>query len=101
MNDRSSQNATVESENVAVSARNLGKSYGETVAVRDLSFDARAGEVMGLLGPNGAGKTTTIKMLTTLLADRHGVGDHRRPRCGIATRCRETGDRLGRSVRSG
>lgn len=68
MNDRSSQNATVESENVAVSARNLGKSYGETVAVRDLSFDARAGEVMGLLGPNGAGKTTTIKMLTTLLA---------------------------------
>lgn len=67
MNDRSSQNATVESENVAVSAQNLGKSYGETVAVRDLSFDARAGEVMGLLGPNGAGKTTTIKMLTTLL----------------------------------
>ena len=52
---------------VAVSARGLGKSYGATVAVRDLSFEARAGEVTGLLGPNGAGKTTAIEMLTTLL----------------------------------
>ncbi|MFV9672127.1 MAG: ATP-binding cassette domain-containing protein [Acidimicrobiia bacterium] len=55
-------------DGIAVSARSLGKTYGDTVAVRDLSFDARAGEVMGLLGPNGAGKTTTIKMLTTLLS---------------------------------
>jgi len=67
MTDRSSRDGVVGSASVAVSARNLGKSYGDTVAVRDLSFDARAGEVMGLLGPNGAGKTTTIKMLTTLL----------------------------------
>ena len=67
MTDRTSRGVGVESDNVAVSARGLGKSYGENVAVRDLSFDARAGEVMGLLGPNGAGKTTTIKMLTTLL----------------------------------
>ena len=53
---------------VAVAARGLSKSYGDTRAVADLSFDARAGEVTGLLGPNGAGKTTTIKMLTTLLS---------------------------------
>jgi ABC-2 type transport system ATP-binding protein len=53
---------------VAVAARGLTKSFGETRAVTDLWFDARAGEVTGLLGPNGAGKTTTINMLTTLLS---------------------------------
>lgn len=51
-----------------VVADGLCKAYGETQAVRDLSFEARAGAVMGLLGPNGAGKTTAIKMLTTLLS---------------------------------
>jgi len=54
-------------QGVGVLADGLWKSYGETPAVRDLSFTAAPGEVMGLLGPNGAGKTTTIKMLTTLL----------------------------------
>ena len=58
---------------IAVSARGLSKSFGDTHAVRDLSFDARAGEVTGLLGPNGAGKTTTIKMLTTLLSIDSGA----------------------------
>ena len=53
---------------IAVAARGLCKSFGDTRAVTDLSFDARAGEVTGLLGPKGAGKTTTIKMLTTLLS---------------------------------
>lgn len=48
-------------------AEALYKSYGDTEAVRDLSFEARAGSVFALLGPNGAGKTTTINMLTTLL----------------------------------
>ncbi len=48
-------------------AEGLHKSYGETEAVLDLSFEARAGSVFALLGPNGAGKTTTINMLTTLL----------------------------------
>ena len=45
----------------------LHKSYGDTEAVIDLSFEAWAGSVFALLGPNGAGKTTTINMLTTLL----------------------------------
>ena len=52
---------------VVIEASGLGKSYGDTVAVRDLSCAVEAGKVLGLLGPNGAGKTTTINMLTTLL----------------------------------
>src|ERR1700734_2476161 len=47
----------------AVSVRNLAKSYGDTVAVRDISFEVEKGEVFALLGPNGAGKTTTIEIL--------------------------------------
>jgi ABC-2 type transport system ATP-binding protein len=44
----------------------------EVVAVDDISFDVREGELFGLLGPNGAGKTTTVKMLTTLLIPTGG-----------------------------
>ncbi|MDA8268830.1 MAG: ATP-binding cassette domain-containing protein [Actinomycetota bacterium] len=51
---------------VAVSVHGLGKSFGRTVAVRDVSFHARRGAVLGVLGPNGAGKTTTVRMLATL-----------------------------------
>jgi len=45
----------------------------EVIAVDDISFDIRDGELFGLLGPNGAGKTTTVKMLTTLLIPTHGT----------------------------
>jgi len=57
----------VRTDTPVVVASGLWKAYGKTQAVRDLSFEAHAGEVMGLLGPNGAGKTTAIRMLTTLL----------------------------------
>ena len=43
--------------------RDLRKSYGETEAVRGISFEVERGEVFGLLGPNGAGKTTTVEIL--------------------------------------
>ena len=51
----------------AVNIENLVKSFGELVAVNDLTLDIREGEIYALLGPNGAGKTTTIKMLMGLL----------------------------------
>jgi ATP-binding cassette, subfamily A (ABC1), member 3 len=42
---------------------NLSKHFGKNVAVDDVSFGLRSGEIMALLGPNGAGKTTTINMI--------------------------------------
>ena len=50
----------------------ITKSFGPLVAVRDLSFEARPGEIIGLLGPNGAGKTTAIRVLSTILAPTRG-----------------------------
>lgn len=50
-----------------IKAENLKKSYGSTVAVKDVSFEAQKGQTLGLLGPNGAGKTTTIQLLCGLL----------------------------------
>jgi len=51
----------------AVEIQNLVKSFGDLVAVNDISLEVREGEIYALLGPNGAGKTTTIKMLMGLL----------------------------------
>lgn len=50
-----------------IEVRNLRKSFGNHVAVNDVSFHIRKGEFYSLLGPNGAGKTSTISMLSTLL----------------------------------
>jgi ABC-2 type transport system ATP-binding protein len=44
-----------------ISVTNLGKRYGTTVAVDDVSLEVREGEIFGLIGPNGAGKTTTME----------------------------------------
>jgi ABC-2 type transport system ATP-binding protein len=44
-----------------ISVTNLGKRYGKTVAVDDVSLEVREGEIFGLIGPNGAGKTTTME----------------------------------------
>jgi ABC-2 type transport system ATP-binding protein len=51
---------------MAIEVRDLTKRYGEILAVNQISFDVREGEIFGFLGPNGAGKTTTIRMLTGL-----------------------------------
>ncbi|QBO37474.1 ATP-binding cassette domain-containing protein [Periweissella cryptocerci] len=51
----------------AIEIKNLTKKFDDKVAVDNVSFEVRKGEVFGLLGPNGAGKTTTLRMITTLL----------------------------------
>ena len=53
--------------------QHIAKSFGTVLAVNDVSFDVRPGEIFAFLGPNGAGKTTTIKMLTTLLRPTTGA----------------------------
>jgi len=58
---------------LAIDADGLGKRYGETVAVRDVSLAVERGSVYGFLGPNGAGKTTTMRMLTTLTRPTSGT----------------------------
>jgi ABC-2 type transport system ATP-binding protein len=52
--------------------RNVTKRYSGVTAVRDVSFQARAGEVTGYLGPNGSGKSTTLKMITGLIEPTEG-----------------------------
>ena len=56
-----------------VQVENLSKVFDkEIVAVDNISFHVKEGEIFGFLGPNGAGKTTTIKVLTTLLQPTNG-----------------------------
>ncbi len=57
---------------VVVEAKNISYSYGDFLAVKDVSFSLNSGEVLGFLGPNGAGKTTVIKMLTGQLEVQKG-----------------------------
>jgi ABC-2 type transport system ATP-binding protein len=52
--------------------RNVSKRFPGVLAVDDVSFQARAGEVTGYLGPNGSGKTTTMKMITGLIETTAG-----------------------------
>jgi ABC-2 type transport system ATP-binding protein len=49
--------------NPIVKVENLHKTYGATIAVDDVSFEVKEGEIFGMVGPNGAGKTTTIECL--------------------------------------
>src|SRR3954462_5574097 len=49
-----------------IEVQNLHKSYGDTVAVDDVSFTVEEGEIFGILGPNGAGKTTTVECVEGL-----------------------------------
>jgi len=57
----------------AIEVRSLTRRFGAFVAVNDVSFDVRAGEIFGFLGSNGAGKSTTIRMLCGLLRPTSGT----------------------------
>jgi len=56
----------------AIKVRNLRFSYGDAVAVDDISFEVDRGKIFGFLGPNGAGKSTTIKLLIGMLPLQQG-----------------------------
>jgi len=57
---------------LAIEVTQLTKRYDAVTALDQISFEVRAGEIMGFLGPNGAGKTTTLRILTGLLAPTAG-----------------------------
>lgn len=55
-----------------LSVQNIRKEYSTVVAVDDVSFEVKPGEIFGLLGPNGAGKTTTIRMILDIIKPDRG-----------------------------
>jgi len=55
-----------------IEVERLTKRYGPTLAVSDVSFEVRKGEILGFLGPNGAGKTTTMRVITGYLSPTDG-----------------------------
>ena len=56
-----------------IEVEHLIKHFGRTIAVNDISFSVRRGEIIGFLGPNGAGKSTTMRILTGYLPANSGV----------------------------
>ncbi len=56
----------------AIEVEKLNRSFGDRLALQDVSFSVAAGEVFGLLGPNGGGKTKLFRILTTLLRASSG-----------------------------
>ena len=61
----------LENNNI-IQVNNLTKEFDGLLAVDNISFNIKKGQIFAFLGPNGAGKTTTIKMLTTLLTPTSG-----------------------------
>jgi heme exporter protein A len=74
-----------------VTVSDVSRHFGRRKALSRISFDCRAGEILGLLGPNGAGKSTLLSILATLLAPSNGevtYGGHRARVAGAALRSR-------------
>jgi ABC-2 type transport system ATP-binding protein len=72
MNSETPKN-TGRNASATLEARDLSKRYSAVMAVRDISLEIRAGEILGVLGPNGAGKSTIVKMVTGLLEPTRGA----------------------------
>ena len=80
-----------------IEANHLTKRYGKTVAVDEVSFTVRPGQVTGFLGPNGAGKSTTMRMILGL--DTPSSGEVRvdgKPYHELTDPLRSVGALLGR-----
>jgi len=60
-------------ESTILDIKNITKTYGENVALKNFSLSMKKGEILGLLGPNGAGKTTMISILSGTLKDFSGT----------------------------
>ena len=56
-----------------IEVANLSKRYGDLAAIRDVSFTAADGQILGFLGPNGAGKTTTMRIITGFMPATSGT----------------------------
>jgi ABC-2 type transport system ATP-binding protein len=65
--------STATASGAAIAARAVTKRYGRREALRDVSFEARAGEVVAVIGPNGAGKTTLLSILAGLQPPTSGT----------------------------
>ena len=77
---------------MSITINHISKSYKNVQALKDISFDVKAGELFGLIGPDGAGKTTLFRILTTLLIADSGkatvsnfdvVGDYKKIRNSV------------------
>jgi ABC-2 type transport system ATP-binding protein len=66
--------ALTKNDGFAVEVEHLTRRFGDFIAVDDVSFRVKKGEIFGFLGPNGAGKSTTIRMLCGLLSPSSGSG---------------------------
>jgi branched-chain amino acid transport system permease protein len=87
--------AAIAAEGAPLAVEGLRKAFGGLVAVDDLSFEVKRGEIVGLIGPNGSGKTTVLNLISGALAPDAGairlrggdiiaLGAHRIARLGIA-----------------
>lgn len=73
--------------NAVLEVREIRKTFGGLVAVNDISFTVRAGEIVGLIGPNGAGKSTTFNLITGVLPATSGaVSFNGQPIGGLSAR---------------
>jgi branched-chain amino acid transport system permease protein len=72
---------------VVLDVQAIRKTFGGLVAVNDISFQTRAGQIVGLIGPNGAGKSTTFNLVTGLLSLSNGAVQFRgEPIAGLSSR---------------
>ena len=58
---------------MSIKASNISKSFGNTIALKNINFNVQENELFGVIGPDGAGKTTLFRILTTLLIADQGV----------------------------